>query len=436
MNILIIDKASISLGFALECQAAGHHVKFFISPKDRDSRTGEGMIPRVKEWMPHMKWADLIFMSDNSYATNELDAFFKKGFPIFGCNAEASTWELNREKGQNIFKQAGLPQMDSTTFHSYDEAIKFVNASPKRYVSKPNGDLAKELSYCSKGPADMVFMLDRWKRTGKVQDEFILQDFHEGIEMGVGGWFGPDGWSAALCENWEFKKLMPGDCGPATGEMGTVLRYVEKSKLADEVLFPLTNFLHAIGYVGYCDVNCIIDKKGTPYPLEFTNRPGWPLFNIQRLLHKGDPAEWMMDKLEGRDTLRVCEELALGMVVALPPFPHATAATAAELDGIPIYGLKKSQGKRISLSSVRAGKAPLLEGGKIVERDMPVSAGEYLMVCSSYAETVGEAHCDTIELIKSLSIPNSPIWRNDVGGRLKKQLPELQSLGYAKGMRY
>ena len=56
-------------------------------------------------------------------------------------------------------------------FHSYKDAENYVINSPARYVSKPNGDLAKELSYVSKGPADMVFMLRRWARTGKTVSE-------------------------------------------------------------------------------------------------------------------------------------------------------------------------------------------------------------------------------------------------------------------------
>jgi hypothetical protein len=34
--------------------------------------------------------------------------------------------------------------------------------------------------------------------------------------------------------------------------------------------------------------------------------------------------------------------------------------------------------------------------------------------------------------VKELVIPNSPIYRNDIGKRLEVQLPELQALGYAE----
>ena len=68
-------------------------------------------------------------------------------------------------------KRAGLRTMGGEVFHSYKDAENYVINSPARYVSKPNGDLAKELSYVSKGPADMVFMLRRWARTGKTVSE-------------------------------------------------------------------------------------------------------------------------------------------------------------------------------------------------------------------------------------------------------------------------
>jgi phosphoribosylamine--glycine ligase len=67
-------------------------------------------------------------------------------------------------------KKAGLSVIPSFEFHDYTEAIDFVKANPKRYVSKPSGDADKALSYVSKSPADMVFMLQRWKETGKRRD--------------------------------------------------------------------------------------------------------------------------------------------------------------------------------------------------------------------------------------------------------------------------
>ena len=92
----------------------------------------------------------------------------QNGFPVFGPCEEAAQWELDRAKGQEVLRKAGVKILDGTSFTSYDKAIEFVKSTGKRYVSKPNGDADKALSYVSKSPADMVYMLERWKKTGKL----------------------------------------------------------------------------------------------------------------------------------------------------------------------------------------------------------------------------------------------------------------------------
>ena len=44
--------------------------------------------------------------------------------------------------------------------------------------------------------------------------------------MSAAGWFGPHGWNEGFEEAFEFKKLMNGEIGCATGEQGTVIRCV------------------------------------------------------------------------------------------------------------------------------------------------------------------------------------------------------------------
>ena len=201
--------------------------------------------------------------------------------------------------------------------------------------------------------------------------------------MAVGGWFGLGGFSKNFCENWEFKKLMNDDLGVATGEQGTIVRYTEESKLADKVLKPLEEYLYALGYTGYIDVNCIVDEKGTPWPLEFTMRPGWPLFQIQQALHRGDPAEWMLDLLNGKDTLRVSKEIACGVVISIPDYPYSRL-TKKECSGYPLWGIDQQDATtNIHLSEVQIGKAPNMEGDKVkLDTSMYVTAGDYVLSVS------------------------------------------------------
>lgn len=440
MNILIIDAESASLDFSLRCLHHGHKVKVFMRNNKDGSRStvGDGLIERVSDWEKWMNWADLIFCTDNTFYIHGLERYRDKGYPIFGPSLDTTRWEQDRTHGSDIMERAGIKVIPSQKFSSYDDAIAFVIANPKRWVSKPVGDGAKALSYVSKSAADLVFMLQKWKKSNAYKGDFILQEFHGGIEMAVGGWFGSCGFSKNVCENWEFKKFMNKDLGVATGEQGTVLRYTDTSKLAEEVLYPLEGYLKGLGYTGYIDVNCIIDDKGTPWPLEFTMRPGWPLFQIQQRLHKGDPAQWMLDLIDGKDTFKVSRDVAVGVVISIPPYPE-TILTQKELSGYPLFGLTEEDVVTdVHLSYCMWGKAPNMEGGEVkLNVPMYVTSGSYVATVSGVGCTVEDASDKAYKTIKKkIDIPNSVMYRTDIGERLEEQLDELHKMGYCLDLLY
>ena len=441
MKILIIDASSCGcLDFALRCQVAGHQVKTFIRHHKDGSRneSGDGIIDRVSDWEKYINWADLVFCTDNTFYIHGLEKYRDKGYPIFGPSLDTAKWELDRDHGSKVMEKAGIKIIPSKRFCSYDEAIAYVMENPKRYVSKPIGDGLKSMSYVSKTAADMIFMLQKWKKSNAYKGDFILQEFHKGIEFGVGGWFGLGGFSKHWCESFEFKKLMNDDLGVATGEQGTVVRYTEDSLLADRVLKPLEDYLHGLGYSGYVDVNCIIGDDGTPWPLEFTMRPGWPLFQIQQALHKGDPAQWMLDSLNGTDTLKVSSQVAVGVVIAIPDYPYGQV-TKKENSGYPVWGVTEEDAiKNIHFSDVQMGKGPCMVNGE-VKLNVPlyVTAGDYVCTVSGVGATVEHARDRAYKTIKNkIEIPNSIMYRTDIGCRLEKQLQELHSYGYCPDLEW
>jgi len=440
MKVLIIDASGVALDFALRCQAWEHEVRVFIRKNKDGTRceVGDGLITRVPDWEASMKWADLIFCTDNTFYIHGLERYRDQGYPIIGPSVDTNRWEQDRVYGAEVMERAGIKTIPSAKFKNYDEAMNYVIKNNKRYVSKPVGDGDKALSYVSKSPADMVFMLQKWKKTNAYKGEFILQEFHGGIEMAVGGWFGKAGFSKWFCENWEFKKLMNGDLGVATGEQGTVLRYTQESLLAEKVLCPLEDYLHGLNYTGYIDVNCIIDKNGQPWPLEFTMRPGWPLFQIQQALHRGDPVEWMLDLIDGKDSLRVYEDVAIGVVISMPDYPY-DGLSKKECSGYPLFGLSKEDATgSFHFSEVKSGKAPIMKDGEVKQnQDVLVTSGSYVMTVSSRGKTVKDAKCKVYDLIKKkVEIPNSIMYRTDIGHRLEDQLDDLHTLGYSKDLEY
>jgi phosphoribosylamine---glycine ligase len=439
MRVLVIDATGNALDFAWRAGKAGHDVKMFIRQTAKTEHIGRGLVQLVDDWQGWLRWSDLIFLPDNTHYLDRIDAFRKEApqCRIVGPTKQAAQWELDRKLGMAVLQKAGVTCPSSREFSDYDEAIAYVEKEQRRFVSKPSGDEPdKSLSYCAKSPEDLIYMLHRWQKLGKLKSPFLLQEFVSGIEMAVGGWFGPGGFNEGWLENFEFKKLMNDDLGVATGEQGTILRYTRRSKLAQRVLDPLSEALEEVGYCGYVDVNCIIDDKGRPWPLEFTMRPGWPTFNIESCLHTGDPVEWLAQLAEGEDSRNVLmNRIACGVVMTIPDYPYSHL-TRKEVVGVPIYGVKNSLWQHIHPCEMMMGEVPCQINGKTVFMPLPVTAGDYVLVMTSYADSVRDAALTVYRRLKTLTVPNSPGYRTDIGKKLAKQLPQLQRHGYATGMLY
>ena len=108
-------------------------------------------------------------------------------------------------------------------------------------------------------------------------ESFDLQEFIEGEEADFSAYFDGDKFmvgSTAL--DIEEKKSGDGNKGSATGCMGNIILYVNKSRYFDEYIKKLEPILKKMGYVGQISINNIFSHKdGKPYGLEFTPRMGW-----------------------------------------------------------------------------------------------------------------------------------------------------------------
>jgi phosphoribosylamine--glycine ligase len=439
MKVLVIDQGGSLLDFCMRAKAWGHDVKWWV-PLRKDGSTspvGDGYFVKPKAFEPWMKWADLIVVGDNSTYMRGLTSYFRQGFPIFGCNPEAARLELDRGHGQDVALQAGIQTVPFEIFTKYDDAIRHVENTLDVFVSKPWGGTAdKDLSYVSQSPEDMICKLLSWKAKGKLQGQIMLQKKVSGIEMAVGGWFGKNGWSQYICENFEEKKFMNDGLGKNTGEQGTILRYVTESKLFRECLEPVTGYLHRINYVGYVDMNTMVRGARPAAPLEFTMRFGYPLFDIQSALHKGDFVTSMGDLLEGRDTIAVSDRVAVGVVLTHNNYPQSGIAEPSGA-GVPLYGMTPALEPHCHFNEMQWGSAPALVGGKIkYDIAMPVTAGDYLMTVTGTGPTVYEACDKAYSRIWKLKPPTNRMFRTDIGHRLEHQLDELQEYGYATGMEY
>lgn len=430
MKVLLIDRDGYMLDFALRCKSAGHKVRWFLGKTRANERNqiGDGFgLDKVTEWEPSMKWADLILLPDNSVYMTALEKYFQEDYPIYGPNRAVTEWEMSRDIGMSVLEEAGVELIESHKFRRIAEAKEFLRSNPRRFVSKVNNDNdSKALSYVSKSAKDMMFMLEKWEKQGALKGEFVFQEFVKGIEVAVGGWFGRGGFSKFFLENFEHKKLMNDEVGVNTGEMGTVMKYTDSSALAEKLLRPLEGRLHREDYRGYIDVAVMVAKDGTPCPLEFTCRPGWPLFEIQQALHP-DPCEWMLNSLSGRDTFKPLTKVATGVIVAIPPFPHSSAFTIEEKSDFPLYGWDTIPVKNLHLSQVKMGFAP---DDDLEQAPIPVTAGDCVCTISGTGPDVESSIESAYRNIDRLELPNSPMYRTDIGARVIEKLPDLQKQGW------
>ena len=436
MFILAIDPDGISLAWCLRCVNAGHTVKMYTKGS-KASHIGDGLIDKVDNWKKYMGLADLVFVADNLEFMDDIEPFKKKGYPVFGPGKKNANLELDRMYGQEVIEKFGGETIPSHKFTNYDQAITFVKQNPKRWVSKPIGEEEdKSLSYVAKDEADMIGFLMKRKEKGKKAAPFILQEFRPGVEFCVTGMFGPGGWSKYWFEGFEHKKLMDGELGVNTGEMGTVIRCTTESKLADMLMRPMEKHLHEIGYTGCLDMNVIVDEKtGVPYPMEWTARPGWPAWTIIQTLIDGDPAQWMKDLLDGKDTLKGIETVSSGVVIMNSDFPFNSKDEESYLD-FPIT-TGDADIDHVHPCEVKLTKTVQMIDDVLVE-DIPEwgTAGNYLLIVTGLGDTVSEASKNAYKNVDEIKVGNDMGYRKDIGEKCEDFLAKLHKLGYAKNFKY
>lgn len=439
MKVLILNLDSVGEGLALaiRCVKAGHAVRVWFDGENNPT-TGEGFrgVERVKNWLGSAKWADVIVPTGNHQFVPKLDQLRKAGMRVFGPSVASARLEIKRAEGMKLFEKCGIEVPTYQQFNSLQEAEAHVRKTGQRFVFKTLGDEDdKSLSYVGKTPADMVARLQRWQKLKmNPKGPVMLQEFIEGVELGVSSWMGTEGFIGKPNENFEHKKLLSGNCGPNCGEAGTIMKYVESSAIGEEVLYPLEDELVKLGHLGDIDVNCIVDGEGKCWPLEFTTRLGWPAANIMWASHKGDPVEWMYDACEGKDSLEVSPQVACGIVLAQPDYPYSQK-TKAETDGIPVYGVTEKNQQYIAPQSVKVVKQPNMEGEKVVDKDTWTTTGDYICVVTGLGKTVKKACERAYSTVDELHVPDM-IYRDDIGEKLEKELAELHKHGFATEFEY
>jgi len=420
-NVLFLSFEACAGDLAYRFKQEGCNVKWYVQSK-ADRIMYDGFFEKVDEWEPHKDWADLIVIDDVGFGPLA-DRLRKEGKAVVGGSSYTDRLELDRDFGAQEMKAAGLITPDSWEFSSFDEAIKFVEKNPDRYVVKPSGKAQhdKVLSFVGheEDGKDVVAILERYKKGWASKVHVIqIQKFLTGIEVAVGGYFNGQDFVMPVCINFEHKKLFPGEIGPSTGEMGTTMFWSGANRLYRETLEKMKTRLSQAGYCGYFDINCIATARGV-YPLEITPRFGYPTVSIQMEGILNPWAEFFYAlALKRPFTLKTQKGFQAGVVIALPPWPFADLDTFRKFseDAVIIFTKPNMEG-------VHLGDVKLEDGDwKVTGRD------GYALVVTGSGATMEEARKEVYSRVKTIIIPNM-FYRTDIGERWSRDSDLLHTWG-------
>ena len=421
-KFLFISDEGLIGDLAYAVHNEGNEVRYFIRNRS-EKDISDGFVEKVEDWESMKDWADVIIFDDIGFGA-VAERLRKEGKAVIGGSVTSDRLELDRDFGQEQLKKAGLQTVPSWEFNTFDEAVNFVKNNSARYVVKPSGKAQEDkvLSFVGQEEdgLDVLAVLQRYKTAWSTKiKSFQIQRFVTGVEVAVGAFFNGEDFILPACINFEHKRMFNGEIGPSTGEMGTLIFWSEKSRLYDETLVKFRPILAEMNFVGYFDINCIVNSRGI-YPLEITPRFGYPTINIQM---EGITSKWgeFLYALANKQQfdLRSQRGFQIGVVVAVPPYPFSDPAAYRRYseDAVIIF-------KKVMSSGIHHGDAKLVNG----DWRLAGSSG-YALVVTGSGQTVEDARRETYNRVRNVIIPNM-FYRTDIGERWYRDTDLLLAWGY------
>lgn len=409
----------------LRLLAEGHEVKVHVA-NELCHGTMAGMVERIADWRGELGWIrnagdDGIILFENVAERRGAlqDQLRSEGFNVIGGSAYGDRLENDRGYAQEILHEVGLSVYPYQTFSSRSDAISHIKSNPSRHVIKFNAAYETFVGQLSNG-ADAIAFLEGLPSQGE-RESFVVTNFIEGVEMGVGAYFDGEKFLTPACLDWEHKRFFPGDMGELTGEMGTIVTYEGAAKFHDLTLGRMKTLLRRNGYCGYINLNTIVNEDGI-WPLEFTCRFGYPGYAILDSLQATPWSEIFHDLItRSRTSFETVGGFAAGIVLTTPPFPYGRPEVKVPV-GMPVIidpTITPDQRRNIHFGEVGLHNGQLVTSG----------AYGWTMVVVGIADTIAVAQQSANDLAARITIPNVR-YRRDIGERLiGGDLTRIEKLG-------
>lgn len=424
-KFLFVSISGLIGDIAWQVTKEGHEVLYYIQAEsERD--IADGFVQKTNNWEDHVDWADVIIFDDVLGQGEKAQKLRALGKKVIGGTTYSDKLEDDRSFGQEELKKFGVNIIPYKDFFSFDDAIEHVRSNPGQYVIKPSGEAQniKRLLFVGEEEDgnDVIRMLEAYKKAFSEQiKQFQLQKRVMGVEVAVGAFFNGKEFIYPININFEHKKLFPGNLGPPTGEMGTSMFWSGPNRLFNLTLKKMEGKLKEEGYVGYMDLNCIVNHNGV-YPLEFTSRFGYPTISIQQEAILNPIGEFFFDLASGNNIkLKTRSGFQIGVRIVVPPFPFEDEKTFDSYSRNATIVFKKPAKEEIHIEDVKQVNGQWLVAG---------TSGVVLIVVG-LGQTMKQAQSQAYTKIKNILIPNM-YYRTDIGDRWTEDSDKLHNWGYLR----
>jgi phosphoribosylamine--glycine ligase len=428
MRVLGVGETCDLGALYMSLAAERHEVRVAVSHPLAQG-TMAGLVNIVSDWRAQLDWVraagsdGIILFESVSEGFGELqDALRRDGFNVIGGSAYGDRLENDRAYAQQLLAEVGLATIPAWSFATAAAAADFVRRCPARYALKRSGaEHSAGDTYVGMlaDGRDMVAWLHSTSQGHRAQADWLLMQHVDGIEIGVGAYFNGEHFLMPACLDWEHKRFFAADLGELTGEMGTVATFDRTRHFCGMTLARLEPCLRCAGYVGYINLNTIVNEAGI-WPLEFTCRFGYPGFAVLAPL-QATPWGQLFRRMIARDvpTLDTRTGYSLGIVLTTPPFPYSREQVDATV-GMPVLFDHAADP-----ANFHFGEVGLNAVGELV------TSGLYgwTMVATGTGPTVATAKANAYRHARQVAIPDVR-YRLDIGDALiAGGLARLEQLG-------
>lgn len=424
-NFLFVSLDALIGDTAWQVLKEGHNVKYYIeNPQEKE--IADGFVPKTQDWHSEVAWADVIIFDDVLGEGAKAQKLREEGKLVVGGTPYTDKLEDDRSFGQQELKKSGVSIIPNQNFSSFDDAIRFIEENPGKYVVKPSQEAQniKQLLYVGEEDTgkDVIQVLNHYKQVWahKIK-EFQIQKMIAGVEVAVGAFFNGNEFIHPINVNFEHKKLFPGNIGPATGEMGTSMFWSEPNKIFYATLGRMEPMLKAEHYVGYIDINCIVNNYGV-YPLEFTARFGYPAIFIQQEGMVTPVSELLYRIAAGENPqLKVRNGFQVGVRIIVPPYPFTDQEAFDTHSKEAVVIFKKPNWDGVHIEDVKK-----VDGEWVV-----AGTNGVVLTVVGCGQTMNQARKRAYSRVNNIILPNR-YYRRDIGERWAEDSDRLHTWGYLR----